>query len=52
MVIECLGTPPSWADLVDLIAWMGISVRDLLRQKGTPYDELGLGNAVPPLRRG
>jgi arsenate reductase len=29
--------------LVELIAAMGIPVRDLLRQKGTPYDELGLG---------
>ena len=41
-VIEYLKTPPSRAELVDLIARMGISVRDLLRRKGTPYDELGL----------
>jgi arsenate reductase (glutaredoxin) len=43
-VIEYLKTPPSRAELVDLIARMGISVRDLLRQKGTPYDALGLGD--------
>lgn len=41
-VIEYLKTPPTRARLVELIAQMGISVRDLLRQKGTPYDELGL----------
>lgn len=43
-VIEYLKTPPSRADLVDLIAAMDIPLRDLLRQKGTPYDELDLGN--------
>lgn len=43
-VIEYLKTPPSRDTLVDLIARMGIPVRDLLRQKGTPYDELGLGD--------
>ncbi len=42
VVIEYLKTPPGRAELVDLIARMGIPVRDLLRQKGTPYDELGL----------
>ncbi len=41
-VIEYLKTPPSRERLVELIAAMGIPVRDLLRQKGTPYDELGL----------
>jgi arsenate reductase (glutaredoxin) len=41
-VIEYLKTPPSRAELVDLIARMGIPVRDLLRRKGTPYAELGL----------
>jgi arsenate reductase len=41
-IIEYLKTPPSREDLVDLIARMGLPVRDLLRQKGTPYDELGL----------
>ncbi len=41
-VIEYLKTPPGRDRLVGLVAEMGISVRDLLRQKGTPYDELGL----------
>ncbi|HEV2677095.1 MAG TPA: ArsC/Spx/MgsR family protein, partial [Aliidongia sp.] len=41
-VIEYLKTPPRRAELAGLIARMGISVRDLLRRKGTPYDELGL----------
>lgn len=41
-VIEYLKTPPSRDTLVELIGKMGISVRDLLREKGTPYGELGL----------
>ena len=41
-VIEYLKTPPSRGELVDLIGRMGISVRSLLRRKGTPYDELKL----------
>lgn len=41
-VIEYLKTPPSRERLVALIAAMGIPVRDLLRRKGTPYDEFGL----------
>jgi arsenate reductase len=43
-VVEYLKTPPSRDELADLIRRMGISVRDLLRQKGTPYEELGLGD--------
>ncbi|MEP3427236.1 MAG: arsenate reductase (glutaredoxin) [Roseibium sp.] len=43
-VIEYLKTPPSREELVDLIKRMGIPARDILRQKGTPYDELGLGD--------
>ena len=43
-VIEYLKTPPSRAMLTRLIARMGISVRELLREKGTPYAELGLGD--------
>ena len=43
-VIEYLKTPPSRAMLVQLIERMGISARDLLREKGTPYAELGLGD--------
>jgi arsenate reductase (glutaredoxin) len=42
VVIEYLKTPPGRAELVDLIHRMGISVRDLVRRKGTPFDELGL----------
>lgn len=41
-IIEYLKTPPTRAELADLIARMGIAPRDLLRRKGTPYDELGL----------
>jgi arsenate reductase len=43
-VIEYLKTPPSRAKLVELIAAMGITPRELLREKGTPYAELGLGD--------
>ena len=43
-VIEYLKTPTDRATLVGLIQAMGMPVRDVLRQKGTPYDELGLGN--------
>ena len=43
-VIEYLKTPPSRAMLTQLIQRMGISVRALLREKGTPYGELGLGD--------
>lgn len=41
-VIEYLQDPPERATLEALIARMGISVRALLREKGTPYAELGL----------
>ena len=41
-VIEYLKCPPSRAMLQALIARMGISVRDLIRVKGTPYHDLGL----------
>jgi arsenate reductase len=41
-IIEYLKTPPSRDELVSLIGRMGIAPRDLLRRKGTPYDELGL----------
>ncbi|SER82500.1 arsenate reductase (glutaredoxin) [Halopseudomonas bauzanensis] len=43
-VIEYLVTPPSRQRLVELIAMMGITPRELLRHKGTPYDELNLGD--------
>ena len=42
-VIEYLKTPPDRATLESLIAQMKIRPRDLLREKGTPYAELGLG---------
>ena len=44
-VIEYLKTPLTRDELVSLIRRMGIGVRDLLRQKGTPYADLGLGDA-------
>lgn len=43
-VIEYLKTPPSRALIEQLIERAGISPRDLLREKGTPYAELGLGD--------
>jgi arsenate reductase len=43
-VIEYVKTPPSRALLQQLVARMGVSVRELLREKGTPYAELGLSN--------
>ena len=43
-VVEYLETPPDRATLERLIADLGLPVRDVLRQKGTPYDELGLGD--------
>jgi arsenate reductase len=43
-VIEYLKTPPSRTMLVSLLRRMGLVARELLREKGTPYDELGLGD--------
>jgi arsenate reductase len=43
-VIEDLKTPPTRDELVSLNQRMGIGVRDLLREMGTPYAELGLGD--------
>jgi arsenate reductase (glutaredoxin) len=43
-VIEYLVTPPGRAKLVELIAALGVPVHDVLRTKGTPYDELKLGD--------
>ena len=43
-VIEYLKTPPSREKLVELIAAMGMTPRELLREKGTPYAELNLGD--------
>jgi len=47
-VIEYLKTPPSRALLVQLIERANISPRDLLREKGTPYAALGLGDTSLP----
>ncbi len=44
-VIEYVKNPPSKARLQELIAAMGIGARELLREKGTPYAELGLADA-------
>ena len=44
-VVEYLKTPPSRALLESLIERAGIGARALLREKGTPFAELGLGNA-------
>jgi arsenate reductase len=43
-VIEYLKMPPGRARLVELIKAMGIPARALLREKGTPYAELGLAD--------
>jgi len=44
-VVEYLKTPPSRVLLVELVDRAGLTPRDLLREKGTPYAELGLGDA-------
>lgn len=44
-IIEYLKTPPDRATLERLLTEMGTPVREVLRQKGTPYDELGLADA-------
>ena len=41
-VVEYLKTPPARDELAGLIRRMGVPVRDVLRRKGTPFDELGL----------
>ena len=43
-VIEYLKTPPDRPTLERLLAEMGVPVREVLRQKGTPFDELGLSD--------
>ena len=43
-VVEYLKTPPARALLTQLLVRACLSVRDALREKGTPYDELGLGD--------
>ena len=43
-IVEYLKTPPTRLLLRQLIVRMGVSVRDVLREKGTPYHELGLSD--------
>ena len=43
-VIQYLKTPPSAQQIRALLKALGFSARELLRQKGTPYDEMGLGD--------
>ncbi|PDT08893.1 MULTISPECIES: arsenate reductase (glutaredoxin) [unclassified Rhizobium] len=43
-IIEYVNTPPSRAELVKMIADAGLTVRQALREKDTPYAELGLSN--------
>ena len=44
VIIEYLQHPPSREQLRDMIKAAGLSVRGALREKGTPYAELGLGD--------
>ena len=48
VIVEYLKTPPSRAELAGLIARMGVSVRSVLREKGTPYAELNLADPSLP----
>ena len=41
-VVEYLKTPPTRQELLELLRRMGMTPRQLLRRRGTPYDELGL----------
>ncbi len=45
-VIEYLKTPPSRAMIVGLVERMGVPLRSILREKGTPFAELGLGDSA------
>lgn len=45
-VIEYLLNPPSRKELMVLVAAMGLTLREVLRQKGTPFVELGLSNSA------
>ena len=47
-VIEYLKTPPTREKLQELIAQMAVPVRAVIRQKGTPYGELGLDDPALP----
>lgn len=43
-IIEYLKTPPSRAELLDLVARAGVPLRAILREKGTPFATLGLAD--------
>jgi arsenate reductase len=43
-IIEYLKTPPNRKELLDLLHRMGLTPRQILRRRGTPYDELGLAD--------
>lgn len=43
-VIEYLKTPPGREELKEMIAKAGLTIREAIREKGTPYAELGLDN--------
>jgi arsenate reductase (glutaredoxin) len=47
-IIEYLKTPPNRKELLDLLHRMGLTPRQLLRRRGTPYDELGLADPGKP----
>ncbi len=46
VVIEYLKAPPTRTELLDLVRRMGVPLRAVLRQKGTPYAELGLDDST------
>jgi arsenate reductase len=46
VIIEYLKSPPTRQKLLQLMADAGLTPRDLMREKGTPYAEIGLGNPV------
>jgi arsenate reductase len=47
-VVDYLKTPPDREQLLDLLRRMGITPRELLRRRGTPYDALGLADPAKP----
>jgi arsenate reductase (glutaredoxin) len=47
-IVDYVNAPPSVAAIKAALKAMGMKPRDLLRRRGTPYDELGLGDATLP----
>jgi arsenate reductase (glutaredoxin) len=45
-IVDYVNTPPSVAEIKSVLKEMGGKPRDLLRRRGTPYDELGLDDEV------